>query len=256
MTKIIVPVSGGKDSQSCLKIAVSEVGADQVLGLFCDTKFEHPKTYAHVEKLKDLYGAEIVTINAGSVPEKVKRYGRFPGGGARHCTDELKIQPTKNFLKSFAEENGPVMVYYGMRMAESPERQKRYENKTHNDLYPPHEIMPRKYPKYLYKMGVTFKLPILMWTNHQVFEFLGGRHNPLYDAGFDRVGCFPCLASGDPHKERAFCYDDFGRAQRVEVKYLEEYIGKSVFTSKGGAQRNNEDQITMFDDIGCSVCSI
>ncbi len=49
--KIVVPVSGGKDSQACLKMAVSEVGADHVIGLFCDTQFEHPLTYAHVKKL-------------------------------------------------------------------------------------------------------------------------------------------------------------------------------------------------------------
>lgn len=79
--KIVVPVSGGKDSQACLKMAVSEVGADHVLGLFCDTQFEHPLTYAHVEKLKTLYGVQIETVTAGSVDEKVLKYGRFPGGG-------------------------------------------------------------------------------------------------------------------------------------------------------------------------------
>ena len=42
MIKCIVPVSGGKDSQCCLKLAVDEFGSDQVIGLFCDTKFEHP----------------------------------------------------------------------------------------------------------------------------------------------------------------------------------------------------------------------
>jgi 3'-phosphoadenosine 5'-phosphosulfate sulfotransferase (PAPS reductase)/FAD synthetase len=40
-------------------------------------------------------------------------------------------------------------------------------------------------------------MPILDWTNKQVFDYLDGEHNPLYNAGFDRVGCFPCLASGD-----------------------------------------------------------
>lgn len=36
--KIVVPVSGGKDSQACLKMVVEQFGADQVIGLFCDTR--------------------------------------------------------------------------------------------------------------------------------------------------------------------------------------------------------------------------
>jgi len=254
--KVIVPVSGGKDSQCCLKIAVSEFGADQVLGLFCDTKFEHKKTYAHIEKLKIIYGAEIVTINDGDVPTKVRKWGRFPGGGSRHCTDELKIIPTKKFLKKYAEENGEVLVYYGMRLAESTERKARYENKTHKDLYEPHLIMPNKYPKYLAKMGVMFKLPILTWTEHQVMTYLDGMHNPLYNDGFSRVGCFPCLMAGDSDKERAFYYDEVGKAHHDIVKKLEKEIGKSIWTSKSGSQRNNEDQADMFGGPGCGVCSI
>ena len=249
--KIVVPVSGGKDSQACLKMAVSEVGADHVLGLFCDTQFEHPLTYAHVEKLKTLYGVRIETVTAGSVDEKVLKYGRFPGGGARHCTDELKIRPTKQYLAALTH---PVVVYYGMRFDESPERRERYAEKTHDDLYPPHEIMPGKYPKYLAKRGIMFKLPILDWSTAEVMDYLQGEHNPLYDAGMPRVGCFPCLAAGDAYKEQAFGYDDFGRSQRIRVRNLEDAIGKDIFTSKGGRQRNNPDQQVLFD--GCGVCAI
>ena len=79
--KIVVPVSGGKDSQACLKMAVSEVGADHVIGLFCDTQFEHPLTYAHVDKMRNLYGVRIETVNNGSVDEKVLARGQFPGCG-------------------------------------------------------------------------------------------------------------------------------------------------------------------------------
>jgi 3'-phosphoadenosine 5'-phosphosulfate sulfotransferase (PAPS reductase)/FAD synthetase len=82
-----------------------------------------------------------------------------------------------------------------------------------------------------------------------VFEYLNGEENPLYKQGFDRVGCFPCLAAGDKTKEKAFQHDDFGREQYKKVMWLSEQIGKSVWTSKGGKMRNNEDQ-------GCLICSI
>lgn len=253
--KAVVPISGGKDSQACLQIALEIWPKDEVLGLFCDTKFEHPKNYAHIEKIASLYGVEILTITAGSVDQKVLKYGRFPGGGARHCTDELKIIPSKKFYKELAEQQGGFQVLYGMRWGESNDRERLYAGKTNDTLYPPHEVMD-KYPKYLAQMGVLFRLPVLDWSAEQVFNYLRGEHNPLYEEGFDRVGCFPCLASGDQWKEKAFAHDDFGSSQRIRVRNLEDTIGKDIFTSKGGCQRNNKDQIKLFDGPGCAMCSI
>lgn len=246
--RIIVPVSGGKDSQACLKLATQQHGSENVLGLFCDTQWEHPVTYNHVDNLRSLYKVEIVTVTGGSVPEKTLKYKRFPGGGARHCTDELKIRETRIFLNEYSKKVSPVEVWYGMRTGESSERSKRYADKIENALYMPHEVMPRKYPKYLAKQGVRFKLPILDWATEDVFEFLNGEQNPLYAQGFDRVGCFPCLAGGDESKERAFQFDEFGRKQYEQVIILSEQIGKSIWTSKGGKERN--------EGSGCSICSI
>lgn len=246
--KCIVPVSGGKDSQACLKMAVAEFGSENVLGLFCDTKFEHPITYSHIEKMKKIYGVEIASVSGGSVLEKTIKYKRFPGGGARHCTDELKIRETKIFLKNYSESHGAVEVWYGMRTDESSERAKRYEYKDPDDLYHPHEVL-KKYPQYLGKLGVRFRLPIVDWTSAEVIDFLNGEHNPLYDQGFDRVGCFPCLASGDKWKIKAFEHDDFGKQQLIDVKVIEAEIGKSVFTAKIG-QRWDEN------NHGCRLCEI
>ena len=109
--------------------------------------------------------------------------------------------------------------------------------------------MPSSYPKYLAKQGIMFRLPILNWSSQDVFDLLGDEVNPLYAQGFDRVGCFPCLASGDKWKEKAFGHDEFGAQQKVIVMQLSKKIGKSIWTSKSGAQRNNEDR-------GCLVCSI
>ena len=238
--KILVPISGGKDSQAALKLALQAYPAHEVRGLFCDTQFEHPITYQHVEKLRTLYGpVQIDTVTGGSVLEKALKYGRFPGGGARHCTDELKIRETKIYCKALVEAQGAGFeVWYGMRTAESNERAKRYAGKVCVELYAPHEVIPSKYPKYLAKMGVMFRLCILDWTKPEVFEFLAGEENPLYAEGFPRVGCFPCLASGDVWKEKAFALDDFGREQLARVSVVSAQIGKSIWTSKGGQQRN------------------
>ena len=246
MVKILVPISGGKDSQAALKLALQKYRPDEVRGLFCDTRFEHPLTYAHVEKLRTLYGnVQIDTVCGGSVLEKSIKYGRFPGGGARHCTDELKIRETRIYCRALAEQQGGFEVWYGMRSKESPERAKRYAGKVCDEVYAPHEVIPHKYPKYLAKMGVVFRLAILDWTGADVLDFLAGEENPLYAAGFPRVGCFPCLASGDGWKEKAFSHDAFGASQLAAVSVVSAKIGKSVWTSKGGKERN-----------GCEICSI
>jgi len=244
----IVPISGGKDSQACMKLAVKKFGPENVLGLFCDTKYEHPLTYEHIKKISNIYSVDIYTVCGGSVLEKTRKYKRFPGGGARHCTDELKIRETRIFLKEYSEKNGPVQVWYGMRTDESSERSKRYAYKDPDELYLPHEVL-KKYPQYLGKNGVRYRLPIVDWTTSEVMELLSGEHNPLYDQGFDRVGCFPCLASGDKWKIKAFEHDDFGKKQLIDVKIIEKEINKSVFTAKIG-QRWDES------NHGCRICEI
>lgn len=252
MIKCVVPLSGGKDSQACLKIALTRFKKSEILGLFCDTKFEHPKTYEHIKFISKYYDIKVKTINAGNVIDKVLRYKMFPVGGARFCTDELKIIPSKKYYKELAELQGGFVVYYGMRFDESKEREKRYHGKLDEELYMPHEVLS-KYPKYLGKLGVRFQLPILSWSESEVIGFLDGKQNPLYLDGFDRVGCFPCLASGDKNKIKAFNYDDFGLMQKVVINIIEGQIGKSVFTSN--KEQFNQKQIGMFDDV-CSICKM
>lgn len=245
--KIIVPISGGKDSQACLKMAVHKHGNKDVIGLFCDTQWEHPLTYEHIDRMKILYNVEIIKITGGSVPEKVLKYSRFPVLGQRFCTDELKIRETKYFLKDYASKYGHVQVWYGMRSDESHERRERYKEKIDTELYPPHEVM-RKYPKYLHKLGVSFVMPLLDWSSEEVLDFLGDEANPLYKQGFDRVGCFPCLAASDKQKIKFFEHDEFGKKQYEKVLWLEKETGKSVFTTK----KYRELQ----ENSGCLICSI
>lgn len=244
--RILVPTSGGKDSQACMELALKVARPEEIRGLFCDTQFEHPTTYAHVEWMASHYGVQIDRVSGGSVLEKSVKYGRFPGGGARHCTDELKIRETRIYLKALAEAQGAFEVWYGMRSAESPERKKRYAGKIDMERYEPHEVMPSKYPKYLGRMGVRFVLPLIDWSEKEVLAQLDGRENPLYRAGFPRVGCFPCLASGDRFKEKAFQFDDFGKEQHRKVIAISNQIGKSIWTSKGGKERN---------ESGCLMCA-
>lgn len=237
----VVPVSGGKDSQLCLQLAINQFGASEVVGLFCDTHFEHPKTYAHIEFMRSHYGVEIVTLSAGSVDEKCIKYGRFPSGAARFCTDELKMRPSRDWYASFVKVNGPFEVWYGMRTGESRQRSARYAAVIDTELYQPHELFPVKYPKRLGSLGVRFRLPIVDWSSAEVLAALGPVANPLYAEGFSRVGCFPCLASGARTMAKAFGHDAFGASQSRRVIGIASFIGKDPMSTSGQA---------------CSLCMI
>ncbi len=248
--KIVVPISGGKDSQACLKLALACYPAHEVRGLFNDTGWEHPWTYDHVSWLERTYGVQIDRTSAGDVEDQCYKHGRLPSGTARFCTEELKIWPSKRYYKQLAEaqgsriaskkrgitasQEGGFEVWYGMREAESHERKKRYAGKVCSDVYEPHEVLD-KYPQYLGKLGVRFRMAILEWTTAEVKGFVGeGELNPLYAAGFDRVGCFPCEAGGDGDRMKAYTFDEFGQKQMRRVIKIAADLGKPMFGTKKG----------------------
>jgi 3'-phosphoadenosine 5'-phosphosulfate sulfotransferase (PAPS reductase)/FAD synthetase len=238
--KIVVPISGGKDSQACAKLAVQKFGSESVVGLFNDTGWEHPLTYAHIDKIRDLYDIEIVQT-IGSVKDEILKLKRFPNAFARFCTDRLKIVKSRDFYTSLSAEIVGFEVWIGIRADESVKRSKRYAGIVCDETYAPHDINA-SYPKYLEKRGVTFRFPIIEWTTEDVFKFLDGQHNPLYNAGHKRVGCFPCLASSSAKHQECFELDDFGASQKQRVIALEKAIGRKHAPA-------NTDQICMFCHI-------
>lgn len=250
--KCVVPISGGKDSQACLVLAIQEFGKKNVIGLFCDTQYEHDLTYKHIEHMKELYDVEIITRSRGDVLSLVRRFGYFPNGVARFCTDELKLKVAKDFYKQLAEQQGGFQIWMGMRTAESHGRAKRYSAVNDLDIYEPHVALGAKFPKYLGKMGIRVRLPIVDWSAEEVLEFLDGDENPLYAAGFTRVGCFPCLAGSDRQMEKSFQFDDLGAKRWEDVKQIENELGIKVFRSKGGIARNYPGD----DDDVCSYCTM
>jgi len=243
--KVIVPISGGKDSQACLMLALKQFDNTQILTVFCDTGFEHPITYAHIEAITKKYDVELVTLIAGTVKSICTKYERLPGGGARHCTDELKIRPSKFFYEALAKEQGGFEVWYGMRSDESPAREKRYKGKTAEEVYLPHTVL-NKYPKKLGNLGVMFRLPIIDWAIDEVFALLDGEENELYSHGFSRVGCFPCLAGGEAMQMKAFHFDEVGRKHYSIAKELADLAGRPVLTTNKYFNKGP----------GCAFCSI
>jgi 3'-phosphoadenosine 5'-phosphosulfate sulfotransferase (PAPS reductase)/FAD synthetase len=259
-TLLVVQLSGGKDSQAVAKLVRKASPNERIVALFADTKFEHDLTYAHVLDCVELYNLDLVVLNNGSVEEQVTKWKRFPGGGARHCTEYLKIKPAKEWMIEQAKNGYKVINHLGIRSDESVERSKRYSHLMSDlnlgESFHPHEVMPSKCPQYMgLKYGIEYRLPVLDWTKGDIFAFLEGEENPLYSMGFDRVGCFPCLASGDKWKMKAFNHDHIGKRHYEIAKRLETITvaagNHPLFTSKIGKKLECESDLN-----GCSFCSM
>ncbi len=217
----LVNVSSGKDSTACYLLAL-ERGVS-FRAIFADTMNEHEAVYEYLDRLPERTGGpKVELVRADFTQEiaakrafiandqrrgrrdgrrirwtnKAKRRalsvlhptgnvyldlclwkGRFPSRKAQFCTEELKTLPIIDKIVLPALRVGPVLQWLGIRKDESQNRAKQPRfNRTDSGAY-------------LWR-------PIFTWTAEDTFA-LHRKHglprNPLYDQGFTRVGCMPCI---------------------------------------------------------------
>lgn len=251
MRDILVSVSGGKDSQACLKLMCERYGSAQVLGVFADTGWEHPITYAHIDFMRALYGVKIETIHSkqaggSTVESQILNRGNFPNGNNRFCTSNLKIRALYKHALSYAEKyrlianetekdrtvGNKFSLNIGIRLSESKKRNDKYGGLDEYGLIPS-EVLTEYTKKFDSHYILNF--PVLNWSERKIFEYLCDEVNPLYADGFKRVGCFPCLAhEGKKGLSRAYNYDAFGAQQKERVIALENQINIKHHPSNTG----------------------
>lgn len=125
--KILVPLSGGKDSQASLLWAIEKYAVENIEAVFCDTKWESKITYDHINYLIDKSQVKFTSLVSskydGMVDMAVKK-GTFPSSQARFCTVELKVKPMIDYVLSQTES---LIIVQGIRADESSERSKMEE---------------------------------------------------------------------------------------------------------------------------------
>ncbi len=191
----VCSVSGGKDSTALYLWMIEEFGRNGFRAVFADTGSEAPITLNYVRNLPDLAGGPPIEMvkadfgkalaNKGHTPSGVPFLDMLKTSGApspkrQFCTEKLKLAPIKAWLET-VRGDADVYMYVGIRAAES-ERRSKMPVEEFSDFF---DCFTRR--------------PLLTWSKEQVFGIMnryGVEPNPLYELGFQRVGCFPCIYTG------------------------------------------------------------
>ena len=198
--KVLVSFSGGKDSQACLIWAAKKYGIKSVTAVFCDTGWEHQDTYSHINNVVQQLGVTLVTLRSDKYKDFVEmsiNKSRFPSSQRRFCTHELKVVPMINYILS---QDDSFIIIQGIRAKESKARAgydvecayfKEYFNEEIKGLYHKRAVL-----EWCKAHDASVLRPIFHWSAQDVIDYIlanGQRPNPLYERGFSRVGCFPCI---------------------------------------------------------------
>lgn len=196
---LIVPVSGGKDSQVCLSLAKQEWKGPMV-AVHQSTGYDHPDTYQQLRDMEAFYGVKVMnTVSVhGDMFGFLEFAGYFPNDAARGCTQELKQKPFARWLldEGFTPDN--CEIWFGMRGTdESAARSGKYGGLEGGDVFALSDISPFYGEGWRKPLGpIEVRLRVVDWTTEQIFDHIlseGAPLNPLYGRGATRVGCYPCL---------------------------------------------------------------
>ncbi len=193
--------SGGIDSQAAARFMLNRYGPADVVLVNSDAGGnEHPLTVEHIswysEHVHPVVRVQAIVRDMWADPETAaergldaeepltfvrmaKIRGIFPSRKRQFCTDKLKLQPIRRWLRA-AYPDGNYARFSGVRRDESLARADRrwveWDDFYDCDLYN----------------------PVFDWPKQMCFDYV--RHhqeqiNPLYSLGFTRVGCAPCVNS-------------------------------------------------------------
>jgi phosphoadenosine phosphosulfate reductase len=171
---VTVSYSGGKDSLVVLHL-VSECVDDYEL-LFADTGIEFPETVENVAEVARLYGKPLNSIDSGDAFwDSVENFGP-PSVEVRWCCKVCKLGPITQIIND-NYENG-CLTFIGQRKYESGARAKS-ESVWKNP----------------WVANQVAAAPIQHWTAMHVWLYIFKNklpYNPMYEEGFDRIGCWLC----------------------------------------------------------------
>ncbi len=209
---VAVAFSGGKDSLATLLLVKKALKNFKVI--FIDTGFEFKETVEHVFKVCKKLNLEMIYEKCDKFFEGFD-YFKFVGRDFRWCCKVCKLGPNARvLLKNFGE----ALVFVGQRRYESSLRAR--TGRVWRNKYIKNQIAAS---------------PIQNWTALHVWLYIlkeGIEFNPLYEMGFERIGCIFCPAQDMHELNRAIeMYPDLWREFKNRLKrfYSEEEIKLGVW---------------------------
>lgn len=216
-------------------------GLSPLVPVFADTKWESDKdeisTYAYLDTLEQLIGP-IRRLASEGFEVRTRRLGTFPSRARKWCSPELKVQMVAAELNRIRDEyQDECEVLVGIRRDESDKRA--------NPVLTPEREWSNDYDCEVWR-------PILDWT---VGDVIAEHHrgnvpmNPLYLAGSNRVGCWPCIHAGKVEL-RMLGELDPERVERVAA--MERDIGQTMFTleePRGGGKARKKIPVSIHEAV-------
>ncbi len=177
-----VSFSGGKDSLVVLDLTLSALKKREVKAFFLNTGIEFPQTVEFARQFCKKHNIELTEAQAGNAFwENLKRFGP-PAKDFRWCCKVCKLAPASGVI------DGVSLTVDGKRRYESFSRAN-ISGSEENPFVP----------------GQLNIFPIRNWRALEVWLYIHWRkleYNPLYDRGFERVGCYLCPAELSAEYER------------------------------------------------------
>ncbi|MHA2357139.1 MAG: phosphoadenosine phosphosulfate reductase domain-containing protein, partial [Candidatus Heimdallarchaeaceae archaeon] len=179
---VMVSFSGGKDSLVTLSLVQQALENEYYKVLFVNTGIEFPETVEYVnnssEKLDFKEKLIIENVDTNLFWEAFDKFGP-PGRDFRHCCKFAKLAPIQRAIER-EYKNGQCISFVGQRRYESF---RRTVADTWQNQYVKNQI------------NIT---PIQDWTAFSIWLYIYWKnlpYNPLYDEGYERIGCWTCPSS-------------------------------------------------------------
>ncbi|MGM0770232.1 MAG: phosphoadenosine phosphosulfate reductase family protein [Halobacteriota archaeon] len=186
--QVHVSFSGGKDSLVVLDLTLSALKNREVSAFLLNTGIEFPETVDFVHGYCEERGIELTEAKAeNAFWDNVESFGP-PAKDFRWCCKVCKLAPAGSVIDDCTREGGVCLTIDGKR---------RYESFSRANI-----AASEKNPFVPDQLNI---FPIRDWRAIEVWLYIhwrGLEYNPLYDMGFERVGCYLCPAELSAEYER------------------------------------------------------
>lgn len=176
-----VAFSGGKDSLVVLDLTKDAVDKNRMCAFFLNTGIEFPETLEFVHKFCNENNINLKQVSAdNNFWNNLDTFGP-PAKDMRWCCKICKLGPANTVMNEILKQDEFFITVDGKRKYESFSRSSIAA--TENNPFVPHQINI---------------FPIRNWRAIEVWLYIYSKkltYNPLYDLGFERVGCYLCPAS-------------------------------------------------------------